>query len=69
MFYSPYEIEASTSDKRMPITTPSYKYLVLMLLQTCLLSRWSLPLRNDQYNRKARTELVVCTGAKVRVYK
>ncbi len=35
---------ASPSDKKMPITTPSYKYLVVMLLQTRLLSRWTLHL-------------------------
>ena len=33
----------------MPITTPSYKYLVLMLLQTRLLSRWTLPLKKGFY--------------------
>ncbi len=37
---------ASLKDKRTPITTPPHlhtKYLVLMLLQTPLFSRWSLP--------------------------
>ncbi len=44
MFNASYQMAASTSDKRMPITPPSYKYLVLMLLQTSLLSRWTVPL-------------------------
>jgi hypothetical protein len=35
---------ASLKGKRTPITTLHTKYLVLILLQTPLFSRWSLPL-------------------------
>ena len=41
-----YKMAASLKDKRTPITTLHTKYLVLMLLQTPLFSRWSLPLKH-----------------------
>jgi hypothetical protein len=50
MFYALYKVAASTKDK-MPITTYPYKYhLVLRLLQTPLVSHWTLPLRQRSPN-------------------
>ncbi len=49
IFSYPFKMAASTSDKRMPITTHPYKYLVMMLPQTRLLSCWSLPLIKDYF--------------------